>query len=199
MVQEYYTVKNTSISSFQNSGSKFIAIVSNCNSEDEFKNQLHQAKKKFPKATHYCYAFSFIYPHVAKKCNDDGEPSGTAGLPILNKIQSSSLENISAIVVRYYGGKKLGTSGLINAYKTATSQAIADADKTLITVYTHLSIEVNYTIENLLRKLIAQHHGIILEQHFQENIKFIIKIPLKNKDIFKQIILQNPLIEQYEI
>ncbi len=100
-------------------GSKFIGVAFPCNSIDAFKSVLADIQIEFPKATHYCYAYRFLGPPVSFRVNDDGEPSNSAGIPIFGQIQSYELFDIGIVVVRYYGGTKLGVGGLVQAYKGA--------------------------------------------------------------------------------
>lgn len=111
-----FTVKQTTKTSFREKGSKFIGFLFPISSKSGFEKELNTIQSQYPDATHHCYALR-INPHkVEEFSQDDGEPSGTAGLPILNKLKSYDVVNCGCIVVRYYGGTKLGTSGLIQAY-----------------------------------------------------------------------------------
>lgn len=120
ILQNYETI-------YRDKGSKFIGLLFPCEQEEEFKQQLERIKKNHYNATHHCYAWR-INPHkVTEFSNDDGEPSGTAGLPILNQLKSVDLVNVAAVIVRYYGGTKLGKPGLIEAYKESTALLTAKA------------------------------------------------------------------------
>ena len=125
------------------SKSKFDAFVFPCQSETDFKNKLFDLKTKFPKATHYCYAYLLLAPERAR-ANDDGEPSGSAGYPILGQIKSAGLMNVGCVVCRYYGGTKLGVSGLIAAYKEVTAKAILSSQITPLVIIKTISIRGNY-------------------------------------------------------
>ena len=104
--------------------SRFITILTNINDIDKVKEKLEEIKKKYKDATHYCYAY-IINNH--EKCSDNGEPSGTAGMPILNVLKQNDLTNILCVVIRYFGGIKLGAGGLIRAYSTSASEALNKA------------------------------------------------------------------------
>lgn len=105
--------------------SKFLAYKHNLNSIDEVKDILNLLKKEHKKAKHFCYAYVFNKDIVSEKCSDDGEPSGTAGYPILNVIKKKNLENILVVVVRYFGGIKLGAGGLTRAYTKACAGVLS--------------------------------------------------------------------------
>ena len=113
---------------YKSSQSRFIGYLYPTKSLSEFKEQLAQLKKDHPKATHICYAYRLGFQNEDVRANDDGEPSGTAGKPILNQLYSYQLQNVSLFVVRYYGGTKLGVSGLIEAYKEAAKLCIEQAE-----------------------------------------------------------------------
>lgn len=135
--------------------SKFIAYFFSCSSVDSFKEKLNQIKKLHNKATHHCYAYQLSNPSTSR-ANDDGEPNGSAGLPILGQIRSNQLTNVGCIVVRYYGGSKLGIPGLINAYKTASSGVINAAH--LIPYRESITINVVGPYGILMKFLGICHH-----------------------------------------
>ncbi len=112
-------------------GSKFIGFAFPLQNEEDIRNYLEKIKEEHPKATHHCYAFRFGLNGENYRANDDGEPSGSAGLPIYNQLLANEITNILLIVVRYYGGTKLGVSGLVKAYKESAKMTIDEA--TLIT------------------------------------------------------------------
>ena len=133
---------------YKEKGSKFIATAFTVTSEEEVKQALAEVKKKYYDARHHCYAYMIGPDKSCFRSSDDGEPSGTAGKPILNQILSKDVTNVCVIVVRYFGGIKLGVSGLINAYKTAAREALDNAvivEKTVNEVY---SLEFPYALMN---------------------------------------------------
>ena len=121
------TVEGINEGIFRDKGSRFLAYLFPCNSQDKLNEKLSELKKEHFKAKHHCYAYRFGIDKFITRANDDGEPSGTAGLPIQNQIISANLSDAAIIVVRYFGGTLLGTTGLIRAYKTAASEAIDTA------------------------------------------------------------------------
>jgi len=127
MKDTYKTIDKDYLGEFRDRGSKFLAYAYPATNEAEWQAQLEVVKKMHVKARHFCYAFRLGLDQNNFRANDDGEPSGTAGRPILGQIDSFGLTNVIVIVVRYFGGTKLGTSGLINAYKESTHEALKDA------------------------------------------------------------------------
>lgn len=139
------TVNNSFQETFREKGSKFIGHLFSVNSKDDFEKQLKEIISKFPDATHHCYAWRINPNNIKEFVQDDGEPSGTAGLPILNQLKSFETVNCGCIVVRYYGGTKLGKSGLIQAYGYTTGLCLQKASlKTLIPTH---NFELTYPYE----------------------------------------------------
>jgi uncharacterized YigZ family protein len=137
----YTTIEKPSNAEFKDRGSKFFAFTFPITTPEDFKKELQLLKKDHPKAVHHCFAYRIGTDGNNFRSSDDGEPSGTAGKPILGQIDSRGITNIAVIVVRYWGGTMLGVPGLINAYKTATALALQ------ITPVVEKQIEVNYSIE----------------------------------------------------
>ena len=122
---EYYqTIEKASFAEFKDRGSKFIAFAYPVQTVEDCKQYLQSLKKEHPKAVHHCFAYRLGWDGNVFRVSDDGEPSGTAGRPILGQIDSKELTNVSVIVVRYFGGTLLGVPGLIQAYKSATAMAL---------------------------------------------------------------------------
>lgn len=141
---------------YKEKGSKFIATAFTVTSEEEVKQALAEVKKKYYDARHHCYAYMIGPDKSCFRSSDDGEPSGTAGKPILNQILSKDVTNVCVIVVRYFGGIKLGVSGLINAYKTAARDALDNAvviEKTVDEVY---SLEFAYPLMNDVMRVMKE-------------------------------------------
>ena len=124
MDDTYRTIKRESEGYFRDRGSKFYAFAYPVETEDEVKEHLEELRKKYYDARHHCYAYQLGAEKTSYRINDDGEPSSSAGKPIFGRIQSHDLTNILIVVIRYFGGVKLGVPGLINAYKTAAEEAI---------------------------------------------------------------------------
>ena len=120
----YYTIERNSTAEVKDRGSKFIALAFPIQSVDDFKSQYQQVKKEHAKAVHHCFGYRIGNEGNVFRVSDDGEPSGTAGKPILGQLDSKQIVNAAVVVVRYFGGTLLGVPGLINAYKTAASLAL---------------------------------------------------------------------------
>ena len=162
----YYMLATPGEGLYKEKGSKFIASAFTVMDEDEAKRAIAEIKKQYFDARHHCYAY-MIGPDKANfRSSDDGEPSGTAGKPILNQILSKNVTNVCVVVTRYFGGIKLGTSGLINAYKTASREALDNAqiiEKTVDEVY---SLEFGYPLMNEVMRIMKE------EDLEQQNTRF---------------------------
>lgn len=146
--------------------SRFITILTNINDIDKVKEKLEEIKKKYKDATHYCYTY-IINNH--ERCSDNGEPSGTAGMPILNVLKQNDLTNILCVVIRYFGGIKLGAGGLIRAYSTSASVALNKATITNIVNGYNITIEFSY---NNLKQIDYLLKNIDIKKDYQTNITY---------------------------
>jgi len=160
----FLTVKQQAESIYTDRGSKFIAFAFPITTEAEIKPLVLQLKALHPKANHHCWATRLSPDRSVFKVNDDGEPSGTAGRPILNVLLSKNITNTLVVVVRYFGGKLLGVPGLINAYKTATEQAINAAGVTEQVSNDVYSIEFDYLMMNDVMRIVKEEGLSILSQ-----------------------------------
>lgn len=166
-VFKYKTIKQPTTSDFRDRGSKFFGYAYPVNHIDEVKECVKTLKKEHPKAVHYCYAFRIGTDGIQFRANDDGEPSGSAGKPILGQIDSAGLTNVLVVVVRYFGGSLLGVPGLINAYKTATSEALQDAEVTEKWIEEKIAIMFDYPYMNDVMQLLKQSDATIYKQDLQ--------------------------------
>ncbi|HEY4323322.1 MAG TPA: YigZ family protein [Mucilaginibacter sp.] len=172
----YHTIEKPSEGLFRDRGSKFLAFAFPVNSESELKSNLTQLKSIHPKANHHCWAVRLSIDRSVFRLNDDGEPSGTAGRPILNTLLSHDLTNLAVIVVRYFGGTLLGVPGLINAYRSATEDALKQAviiEKTANDIYT---IEFDYLLMNDVMRIIKEDNLNIISQAFDNNCSIQVSI-----------------------
>jgi len=163
----YFTIAQASTAEFKDRGSKFIAYAFPITTTDDFKKQLQLLKKEHPKAVHHCFAYRLGTDGNNFRSSDDGEPSGTAGKPILGQLDSKQLTNTAVIVVRYWGGTLLGVPGLINAYKTATALALQVTPIIQKQVEVQYSIEFDYTRMNEVLLLLRQYSCTIISQEMQ--------------------------------
>jgi uncharacterized YigZ family protein len=183
----FKTVKKVGEGLYKEKGSKFLGFIFPCPSEDEAKSILNQLRSEHHLAVHVCYAFRFGAEKKQFRASDDGEPSNSAGPPILGQIQSFDLTNVLVAVVRYYGGTNLGVGGLINAYRTAAKEAIENTE--IINDEEQTKIQVSFTYEDLpkVMKLIKSHNCIISEQLIDQNCVFKINNPVSNKLLLMQL------------
>lgn len=168
----YLSLKNASEGLYKEKGSKFLAFAYPVATDEQIKEKIESLKKQYYDARHHCYAF-VLKPEEGReetfRANDDGEPAHSAGDPILGQIRSHNLLDVLVVVVRYFGGTKLGVSGLVNAYKTAAADAIAHNQIIEKVIKKQLSIQYEYTTTNEVMQLIQQYDLDILEQNFEEN------------------------------
>lgn len=163
----YNTISQLSAAEFKDRGSKFIAFAFPIETADDFKQQLQKLKKEHPKAVHHCFAYRIGTDGNNFRSSDDGEPSGTAGKPILGQIDSKQLTNIAVIVVRYWGGTLLGVPGLINAYKVSAAMALQVTPIVQKQVELPYSIEFDYTQMNEVMMILKQFNCNMLAQEMQ--------------------------------
>ena len=166
--------------------SRFITFLFKVETKNEIENKLELIKKDHPKATHYCYAY---ITSKFKKSSDDGEPGGTAGVPILNVLEKEKLTNVLAIVVRYFGGIKLGAGGLVRAYSKSITEALSKTN--YISLVDGYLIELTFDYKN--QKNIDKYlkNSIIIEQSFKEKIYY--KVLIK-KELLESLSSYNPNI-----
>ena len=157
--------------------SKFICYMKHLKTEQEFKDYLNNIKKKHYDATHACSGF---ISNNIKRSNDDGEPSGTAGAPILNVLEKNNLNEMCAIVVRYFGGIKLGAGGLIRAYSNAVSECINSGTLVQNIEYSKYEITVAYDVANKMEHFM-RNNTILLDTKYDEYITFIFALDDTNK------------------
>ena len=172
----YRTIKTPSEGIFKDKGSKFLAFAYPITSEADIKPIIAKIKAEHAKANHHCWAMRLTPDRSVFKLNDDGEPSGTAGRPILNTLLSRDLTNILVLVVRYFGGTLLGVPGLINAYKQSTEDVLNQAmviEKTVNDVYT---INFNYLQMNDVMRLVKEEYIKVLNQHFDNDCSLQVSV-----------------------
>ncbi|KAA0126361.1 YigZ family protein [Chryseobacterium sp. SN22] len=158
-------------------GSKFIGFAFPVNNEEELKAALEKIRSEHPKATHHCYAFRMGLNGENYRANDDGEPSGSAGLPIYNQLLANEITNVLVISVRYYGGTKLGVSGLVKAYKESAKITLEEARIITRELETTVEIEFNFNQQNLIFTLLSKYDAKVLQ--FDADEKCIVTASLK--------------------
>ncbi|MCD4698181.1 MAG: YigZ family protein [Bacteroidales bacterium] len=163
----YRTIEVQADGFYKNKGSKFIALAFPVKNLEEVKEKLAEVRNKYHDARHHCYAYMLAPDKSSSRMNDDGEPSGTAGRPIMGQILSHNLTDVLIIVVRYFGGIKLGIRGLIDAYKYAASDALSNTlvvEKTVNEIY---SVNFEYPLMNKVMKIIKDKKLTVLSQNFE--------------------------------
>ena len=163
----YYMLATRGEGLYKEKGSKFIASAFTVMSEDEAKAAITEIRKKYFDARHHCYAYMIGPDKKIFRASDDGEPSGTAGKPILNQILSKDVTNVCVVVTRYFGGIKLGTSGLINAYKTASREALDNAQIVEKTINDFYSLEFEYPLMNEVMRIMKEEDLEQLNPRFE--------------------------------
>lgn len=163
----YNTIEKPSLAEFKEKGSKFLAYAYPIETVEDFKKHLQNLKKEHPKAVHHCFAYRIGTDGNTFRVSDAGEPSGTAGKPILGQIDSKAITNTAIIVVRYFGGTLLGVPGLLNAYKTAATLALQVVPVIQKQIETKYSLHFNYTQINEVMMVMKQHNCTIISQEMQ--------------------------------
>ncbi|HBS87142.1 MAG: YigZ family protein [Bacteroidetes bacterium GWF2_38_335] len=180
MTDLYKTVEKKSEGIFRDRGSKFIALAFPVNSEDEIKTIQKQLRSEYYDARHHCFAWRLGAEKTHYRVNDDGEPSGSSGLPIYGQIQSFDLTNILVVVIRYFGGTKLGIPGLINAYRTATAEAFKAAKIIEKTVNDIFELDFEYESMNDVMKIIKDEGVEQFDQVFE--MRCSLKITIRKSE-----------------
>ena len=167
MQDSYLTIKGSAKGEYSEKRSKFLAFAFHVESTEEIKNLIGQIERDYYDARHVCYAYMLGHQHGQFRTVDNGEPSGTAGKPILGQINKNDLTDILIVVVRYFGGIKLGTSGLTNAYKQAAIEAIANAEIEERTVDCIVTVHFEYTLMNDVMRVVKELNPKVLSQDFE--------------------------------
>jgi uncharacterized YigZ family protein len=176
-MNHYYTIEKSSVAEFKDRGSKFLAYAFPIQTVDDFKKRLKELKEEHPKAAHHCFAYRIGTDGMNFRSSDDGEPSGSAGKPIMGQIDSKELTNVAVVVVRYFGGTLLGVPGLINAYKTSTSLALqltAIVQKPMLVQY---DLHFDYTLMNEVMMVVKRFGCVVLQSEMQLFCRMAIGIP----------------------
>ncbi|MEE1272180.1 MAG: YigZ family protein [Bacteroidales bacterium] len=188
MAEKYLTINKSVESIYKEKGSKFLSFLYPVTSVEEVKEYLTQLKKKYYDATHHCYAYIIGYDKETFRMNDDGEPSSTAGKPIYGQLQSNDLTNVLLVVVRYFGGTKLGVSGLIKAYKESSAECIALAEIVEKQVKHKYNIYFAYEDMNVVMNILKQNNAEQKNQIFDLNCQIEVLIDKRNSSKFESSI-----------
>ena len=185
-LNKYTTISTPGTGDFRDRGSKFLAYSYPVLSAADVKEKLQALKKEHPKAVHHCYAYRLGTDGTQFRAVDDGEPSGSAGKPILGQIDSMGLINVLVVVVRYFGGTLLGVPGLINAYKTATAESLEKVPKTEKWIEAQFEINFDYPAMGEVLYLLKQAEATIYKQDLQLFCVITAGIPRHQSDTYVQ-------------
>jgi len=181
-----YTITEEIKHSFREKGSKFIGHLIPITSKEDFESKLNDIKSKYPDATHHCYAWRLNPTNIKEFSQDDGEPSGTAGKPILNKLKSYEMVNCGCVVVRYYGGTNLGTSGLIQAYGQSTELCLEKAKRYTIISTQNIEITYPYHLQKQIDQLKNRFDLKEIDAQYTDKVRLIMACRSEQTDTFEQ-------------
>lgn len=181
-----YIISNNIVDEQIIKNSKFITCLHSISKKDDVLNILDDIKKQYPKATHYCYAYII---NDYKKASDDGEPGGTAGMPILNVLEKEKMTSLVAIVVRYFGGIKLGAGGLVRAYSSSVREALKKVDKILLIEGVQVEIVIPYEKQNELNYILKNSE--IIDKNFTDKIRYTVNC---SDDILEKLNIYSPVV-----
>jgi len=180
IVDIFKTIKSASEETlFKDKNSKFYGFAFPVNNEDQVKNELEKVKKIHPNAGHHCYAYQIGVEDIIYRANDDGEPNNSAGMPIYGQIQSFDITNVLIVVVRYFGGAKLGVSGLINAYRSSAKITIESSEIIEKIVEVYFKIIFDYDMMSKVLRILKEKNIEIIQQKLELNCEYIIAVRKK--------------------
>lgn len=188
---QFITIKNSTEAEYKEKGSKFIAYASAISNEEDFKSFLDKIKSQHPTARHFCSAFRLAVNGEVFRYNDDGEPKNSAGFPIYGQLLSKELTFVAVIVVRYFGGTKLGVGGLVNAYKTAAKLALDEAEVVTKKLTKKFELTYSYDLTSTVNSLIHQMKLSVIHQKFEAECTTIVEVELDKTDEFKNKVVQS--------
>ncbi|MBT4918787.1 MAG: YigZ family protein [Flavobacteriaceae bacterium] len=179
----YKTIlKNSKATLLKEKGSKFYAYAFSVIHEDDIKNCLDLLKKEHHSARHWCYAWQLGVNYDSYRANDDGEPTNSAGMPIYGQLQAFNVTNVLVVVVRYFGGTKLGVGGLIQAYKAAAQLSLEESEIVQRTINEGFVLKFDYPEMNKVMRIVKEEHILINHQKLEENCEFTISVRKKKAD-----------------
>ena len=183
----FLTIQKEGHSIYKDKGSKFLAQATSCISENQAKEIITDLRKQNPGCVHVCYAYRLGSDKRKYKYSDDGEPSNSAGAPIFGQIKSFDLTNVLITVVRYYGGTNLGVGGLIQAYKTASKQAVEDAETVLEEDRKNIKINFSYDNLHLVMNEIKSSNCQVIEKKLEADCQIKLSIPVSNLELIEKL------------
>lgn len=198
-IATYQTLKSPIQAEFKDKGSRFLAFVYPVQTAEQVKKHVDDLRQEHHKARHWCYAYRLGVDGNQFRANDDGEPSGSAGRPILGQIDSFELTDVLVVVVRYFGGTLLGVPGLIHAYKTSTQMALENAQIVEKNIEKTVRIRCEYPYLNEAIRIAKNHQAEIIEQDLQLDCRLTVRIPLANAEACLAAWAQTRQIELLEL
>jgi len=190
LIQKYTTILEKSYAEIEVKKSKFIANIKAVYSEEEALGFLEEIRKKHYNARHNCFAFQIGEKNEIQRCSDDGEPSGTAGKPILEVLKGNELKNIIVVVTRYFGGTLLGTGGLVRAYSEATKEGINNSNLIEKILYKSVNVTVDYTLSGKVQYEILNGGYILEDTVYTDNVSYLALVEVDQLDNFKNKITE---------
>lgn len=194
MSEKKYTVSVSGEGEFKDRGSKFFGLAFHVKDEEEVSERMAETRKRYHDARHHCYAFRLDKDTLYERANDDGEPGHSAGDPILGQIKSANLIDTLVIVVRYFGGTKLGVPGLIHAYKTAAAEALANAQLVQVIPQVRLLLQFGYGSLGSVERWMTDFECEVLERDFQSECKLVFNLREELLNRFKETIRDHYMI-----
>ncbi len=176
MIVSFYTLSAPATAEYKEKGSRFLAFAFPAETEEDVKARLTELKKKYFDARHHCYAYTLGHDKSRFRANDDGEPNHSAGDPILGQIRARNLTNVLVVVVRYFGGTKLGVGGLVAAYKTAVDAALSQAEVVEKFVTQRMALLFGYDVTPQVMKLVKDFELKIVDQQFNESCRMEVDV-----------------------
>ncbi len=199
MSQPYYTIKSNGIHEIVIKKSRFICQLERVESEKEAQDFIQRVKKEHYKATHNCSAFILRTTPMIKRSSDDGEPSGTAGIPMLEVLARNELTNVAAVTTRYFGGIKLGAGGLIRAYSTSVSEALHAIGLVIGETYTAFLLTIQYPQQGSFEYFLEKNpHYVLKDTFYAEAVTYDLRIKKEDIPLFKEEIT-NLLSGQFQL
>jgi len=185
---EFETVDGEGTAAFERRGSEFVGYVAPVADEDAAEAFLNEVRDDHPDATHHVYAYRVREEPLRERYDDDGEPSGSAGKPALNVLQGEEVENVVAVVVRYYGGTKLGYGGLVSAYSDAAKRALEDAGRRTDVPRDEVRVEVEYDDSGTVRGIL-ESEGVDFDAEYGASVVFVVRPPRESVGELKDRLL----------
>ena len=187
----YTTIDKSGEGLYKDKGSKFLSFAFHIETEDEADTIRKQFKKKYYDATHVVYAFRLGAEGEKFRAADDGEPSGSSGMPVYNTIRSKNITDVIVLVVRYFGGTKLGIPGLIDAYSQAAALALDNAETIEKTITQSITVEVPYSMVNFVMRVIKENNLTVSDMSGETKCKITIAVPLNQHQRIENLLNQN--------